>query len=79
MYLKNDHRLQLINGSRGVVTGFTSDGYPLVRFEGRDTTVEVTRATSTVEEDGRTVGSRRMIPLCLAWVHGAAPASPQIA
>jgi len=81
MLLTNqDPSAGLVNGSRGVVTGFSSDGYPLVKFlNGPAYPVKVAPASwssdSEKEDDGVT---REQIPLRLAYaltIHKAQGAS----
>eukprot|EP00760_Papus_ankaliazontas_P010470 PhM_4_TR14284/c0_g2_i1/m.86281/K15255/PIF1; ATP-dependent DNA helicase PIF1 len=57
----------LVNGSRGVVVGFTaSDGIPVVRFAtGGD--VEVPPQVQELFAQGHVVATRRQIPLQLGW------------
>lgn len=66
MVTKNlDLSAGLVNGSRGVVIGFTSTGSPRVRLvTGRE--VVVRHETWTVQGRGRFM-SRRQLPLQLAW------------
>lgn len=81
MLLTNqDSSAGLVNGSRGVVTGFSSDGYPLVKFlNGPAYPVKVPPASwssdSEKDDDGIT---REQIPLRLAYaltIHKAQGAS----
>ncbi len=70
----------LVNGSRGVVTGFTLEGYPLVKFlHGPAFPVRIPPAswTSDAENEGDGV-TREQIPLRLAYaltIHKAQGAS----
>jgi ATP-dependent DNA helicase PIF1 len=70
----------LVNGSRGVVTGFSSDGYPLVKFlNGPAYPVKVPPASwsSDSEKEDETL-TREQIPLRLAYaltIHKAQGAS----
>ena len=55
----------LVNGSRGVITEFTSSGYPFVMFdngESRELAVEIFSTDS-----GKLTLQRKQIPLILAW------------
>jgi len=81
MLLTNqDPAAGLVNGSRGVVTGFTSEGYPLVKFlNGPSFPVRVPPASwsSDSEKDDGGV-TREQIPLRLAYaltIHKAQGAS----
>ncbi len=58
----------LVNGSRGVVVGFSGDEQqPVVRFA-CGTTMTIVRATWTKKNDmERTVATRVQLPLALAW------------
>lgn len=57
-----------VNGSRGVITGFGSDGVPLVKFlHGPPFPVRVAPATWAIEVDEDKVITRQQIPLKLAY------------
>ncbi|XP_063243361.1 LOW QUALITY PROTEIN: ATP-dependent DNA helicase PIF1-like [Bacillus rossius redtenbacheri] len=56
----------LVNGARGVVTGFGDGGFPLVRFRSRQE-VCVRPDKWTVRTAGAGVLVRRQLPLKLAW------------
>jgi ATP-dependent DNA helicase PIF1 len=58
----------LVNGSRGVVTGFdeTQSHFPVVQFAGGQQ-LTITPCAFAVEEGGREAASRRQLPLVLAW------------
>jgi ATP-dependent DNA helicase PIF1 len=66
----------LVNGSRGVVTGFADNGYPIVKFmNGR---VQIVRPDKWSSEDESNVVEREQIPLRLAYaltIHKAQGAS----
>ena len=55
----------LVNGSRGVVTGF-QDGIPIVRFHSGNVERPIKREKYTFEMGGATV-VRVQYPLVLAW------------
>lgn len=81
MLLTNqDPSAGLVNGSRGVVTGFSSDGYPMVKFlNGPAYSVKIPPApwSSDSEKEGEGV-TREQIPLRLAYaltIHKAQGAS----
>ena len=64
-----DHR-NLVNGSRGVVQGFSDDGYPLVRFRGLPGVKEIRMHTWNYKPNPKrdfVAASRSQIPLKLAW------------
>jgi len=70
----------LVNGSRGVVTGFSSDGYPLVKFlNGPAYSVKVPPASWSSDSEKEDGGiTREQIPLRLAYaltIHKAQGAS----
>ncbi len=67
MFTKNNAKEGYVNGTLGVVEGFSvEDGLPVVRTRsGR--LIEVQYADWTVEEDGKTKGLLSQIPLRLAW------------
>jgi ATP-dependent DNA helicase PIF1 len=68
----------LVNGSRGIVTGFDKDGYPRVKFvNGKEVTVQKEKWSSDSEKDGDGV-TREQVPLRLAYaltIHKAQGAS----
>lgn len=58
----------LANGSLGVVTGYSSIGFPIVRFENKDhTEMEVARSSWEIKEDGKVIATRSQVPLRLAY------------
>jgi ATP-dependent DNA helicase PIF1 len=61
-----DGRVRLVNGSRGVVTDFDEEGYPMVDFEDA-ADVNIQPTTFSMEVSGKTVATRTQIPLALAW------------
>lgn len=68
----------LVNGSRGIVTGFAKDGFPRVKFmNGKELVVRKEKWSSDSEKDGDGV-TREQIPLRLAYaltIHKAQGAS----
>ncbi|XP_068217056.1 ATP-dependent DNA helicase PIF1 [Palaemon carinicauda] len=68
MLMKNlDLNKGLVNGARGVVTGFKAgEGYPIVRFVCGITT-EINHEKWTVKGGGGIYLTRRQFPLKLAW------------
>jgi ATP-dependent DNA helicase PIF1 len=77
MLLTNlDFEAGLVNGSRGVVKGFSSAGYPQVLF--KTTTVAIEIKSATWESDTDPAFTREQIPLRLAYaltIHKAQGAS----
>jgi len=60
---KNDGS-ELVNGSRGVVTGFTSNNIPLVKFHSQGSAIPIDKQTWELEEENM---SQTQIPLKLAY------------
>lgn len=81
MLLTNqDPAAGLVNGSRGIVTGFTLEGYPLVKFlHGPAFSVRIPPASWTSDAENENDGvTREQIPLRLAYaltIHKAQGAS----
>jgi len=66
MCTKNNTEMGYINGTLGTVTGFSSDGRPIVKsFEGQQFTLEPMEWA--IEEDGKVKARISQIPLRLAW------------
>jgi len=68
LLLRNlDASLGLVNGSQGVVVGFSQQGYPVVRF--RKTTMQVKPIKWSLSPSSKKAMARRtQIPLELGWV-----------
>lgn len=66
MYLVNAVELNLVNGSRGVVTDFRN-GMPLVQFAGRSEALVVMPFTWEKTLGREVVATRSQLPLKLAW------------
>lgn len=64
--LLEDQRVRLVNGSRGVITEFNDEGWPVVDFE-EATEVTIEPEKFSIEVLGKTVATRTQIPLALAW------------
>lgn len=66
LLINNDQDIGLINGSRGVVTRFNPDGFPVVRFvSGIER--EITSHVWNIKIRGQMIGCIRAVPLRLAW------------
>jgi len=66
MFLKNDPKNNVVNGTTGIVVDF-KDGYPVVKTQDGNT-LKVTRETWEVENDkGNAEATIEQIPLKLAW------------
>lgn len=58
----------LVNGARGIVTGFTKNGrLPIVYFNEKASRVIINRQEFSVQAGRKMVACRSQIPLCLAW------------
>ncbi len=67
MFTKNDPAYRFVNGTLGIVTGFSEeDGWPIVKTNGGRTIVAEPEDWS-VEEGGRVVARVSQVPLRLAW------------
>lgn len=55
----------LVNGSRGIITGFTPERYPIVKFISAECII--CWETWEIKNRGIVLASRRQIPLKLAW------------
>jgi ATP-dependent DNA helicase PIF1 len=80
LLINQDPEAGLVNGSRGVVTGFTADNIPLVKFlNGPPFPVKVPRSSWSSESEAEGDGvTREQIPLRLAYaltIHKAQGAS----
>ena len=67
MFVKNNYEVGYVNGTMGRVTGFNSEGNPLVKtFDGE--LVEAKAESWAIEDEtGRALASFTQIPLRLAW------------
>lgn len=66
MFIKNNSELGYVNGTLGIVAGFSSDGLPIVQtLEGKK--INVFPENWRIEEEGKERASIRQIPLRLAW------------
>lgn len=65
MMVVNSREMNLVNGSRGVVLGFTPDGHPRVRF--RDRVRVMSPYTWTYEKECVGTITVEQVPLQLAW------------
>lgn len=67
MFVKNNYEVGYVNGTMGRVTGFNSEGNPLVKtFDGE--LIEAKPESWAIEDEtGRALASFTQIPLRLAW------------
>ncbi len=66
LLVKNlDAKMGLVNGSRGVVVGFSDTGFPVVKFANCE--VEITPVTFNSQIKTKTVAWRKQIPLAYGW------------
>lgn len=66
MFTKNNFQDGYANGTTGTISGFSREGFPLVRMK-NGKTVEVQPAEWKIESDGRLRAVITQIPLRLAW------------
>lgn len=67
MFIKNNYEDGYVNGTRGVVEGFSADGSPMVRVFSTGRLLTVSRDVWSVEENGKVKASINQYPLRLAW------------
>ena len=67
MFTKNKYELGYVNGTRGFVAGFASNGEPIVEIYSNNKRVIVGAEDWSVEENGRVKASITQYPLRLAW------------
>lgn len=66
IFIQNDRDRQYVNGTVGVVQGFTKSGAPIIKT--RDNIIYVTRGEWGIEDaDSREIACISQLPLCLAW------------
>ena len=60
---------QLVNGSTGIITGFSTDSFPIVKFDDVAivTVKPVTQSVSDRNDPFKVIGKRTQIPLKLCW------------
>ncbi len=66
MFIKNNLEAGYVNGTRGVVDGFTDEGLPIVELN-NGKRIFVDTESWAIEENGKTKASVTQIPLRLAW------------
>ncbi len=67
MFTKNNFEEGFVNGTLGVVSGFSkTSGLPLVKTD-QNKTIEVEKTEWAIEENNRVLASISQIPLRLAW------------
>jgi len=66
LFVKNNYEKGYMNGSVGVVTGFSEAGWPEVELV-NGATIEATPETWSLEEGGKVLASVTQVPLRLAW------------
>jgi hypothetical protein len=67
MFIKNNYEKGYMNGSIGVITSFSEDGYPLVKLKNGDL-IEASEEDWSIQDDhGKVLASFKQVPLRLAW------------
>lgn len=66
MFIKNNPEKGYVNGTRGVVTNFSSDKKPIVTTRDGDT-ITVQEETWSIDDEGKILASLTQIPLRHAW------------
>lgn len=66
MFVKNNYEKGYVNGTTGEITGFSSDGFPLVKT--KNSIIEAKQEEWAIEDEkGGVLASFKQIPLRLAW------------
>ena len=66
MFVKNNYELGYVNGTIGVVTGFSPEGFPYVKT--KNTSIEAKQEEWAIEDEkGGVLASLKQLPLRLAW------------
>lgn len=67
MLVKNNNEKGFVNGTLGVIKGFTDKGFPSIKtYDGRFITAE-SENWSIIDDAGKTLASYTQIPVRLAW------------
>lgn len=67
MFVKNNYEIGYVNGTMGRISGFTSEGYPLVRTFDNELIEAKEENWAIEDESGKPLASFIQIPLRLAW------------
>ena len=67
MFTKNKYEFGYVNGTRGVIVGFASNGDPVVEIHADKRRITVSAEEWQVEENGKVKASITQYPLRLAW------------
>ncbi len=67
IFIKNNPELGYLNGSTGVVTGFSSDGMPIVKLSTGGTITLECEDWSIENNSGKVTATVTQVPLRLAW------------
>lgn len=65
MFIKNDRQGRYVNGTQGIVTGYTGSGIPIVKTSGGE--IQAWVDEWKFEKDDQVVAQINQIPLVLAW------------
>ena len=66
MFVKNNQNKGYVNGTLGKITGFDTDGYPIIKTYS-DKEIIATPVSWTIEDDEEVVAEISQVPLRLAW------------
>lgn len=67
MFVKNNYEMGYVNGTMGRISGFTSEGNPLVRTFDNELIEAKEESWAIEDETGRALASFIQVPLRLAW------------
>lgn len=67
MFLKNNYEAGFVNGTMGTITGFSENGFPLVKTSDNELIEAKPEVWAIEDETGKPLASFTQVPLRLAW------------